>query len=84
MSKSLEALKEIKNSYSWTNPQREDKDNFEVIEKELKALEIIKNNIFEFIFIDITKRIILCFGETSWSYYCKNQEEYDLLKEVLL
>jgi len=72
--KQLKALEELEIMYSNC-----------VIEsaKQKKALEIIKNNIFEFIFVDITKLIIVCFGETSWNYYCKTQEEYDLLKEIL-
>ena len=84
MSKGLEAFEEIKTVMTklFGGVERCDKA-LAIVEKELKALEIIKNNMFEFIFIDITKRIIVCFGETSWTYYCEAQETYDLLKEIL-
>lgn len=47
--------------------------------KELKALEIIKENIKHFIdFEDNTNRVYI-----DCAIDCKTQEEYDLLKEVL-
>lgn len=85
MSKGLEALKDIRDSYidSWYGVHR-----CEIIEKELKALEVIKNkkvNIFTF---------YECCNWYNPSHYndsigcpvnCElTQEEYDLLKEVLL
>lgn len=61
MTKGLEALEELKlgaNAYDWKY--------LDTIEKELKALEIIKKYIDIEYWTDLT------------------QEEYDLLKEVLL
>lgn len=80
MSKGLEALQDIKSKpFSWEKL----KDSLGFIEKELKALEITKN-----------KRVIvgrLIFSKDLWEYnnYVSydmelTQEEYELLREVLL
>lgn len=72
MSKSLEALENLYCAcrldldYVTNGRQKED---FETIEKELRALEIIKNN--------KDMRIAVLSS-------CKKWDEYDLLKEVLL
>ena len=72
--KALEALQEICSQY-YNGPQ------YKIIEKEIKALEIIKK-----------KKVDVSFLELGLEQYNNNlpkkhklsQEEYDLLKEVLL
>ena len=73
MSKGLEALQEIKSKpFSWEKL----KDSLDTIEKELKALEIIKKYyVFEENQFYTFKRKTIRNKETK--------EEYDLLKEVL-
>ena len=74
MSKGLEALKRSFDSWEYLK-------DYETIEKELKALEIIKNKEVDIkAFNDLTN-----LGD--YNYYCEpelTQEEYDLLKEILL
>ena len=68
MSKGLEALKEIKDFAK--NEWEDERFDFDIIEKELKALEIIKNN------LNIDEILLAVKG------VCK-ASDYDLLKEVL-
>lgn len=89
MSKGLEALKELKVSlisegaFDYVNEER-----IITIEKELKALEIIKNkqvNIFRFISLCIIQKMPVSIYNAVYSdEYTLTQEEYELLKEVLL
>lgn len=82
MSKGLEALKDIRDSYidSWYGVHR-----CEIIEKELKALEIIKSkpvstNWFVF-YKDYDEYYLDCeYADTSKRL---TKEEWNLLKEVL-
>ena len=80
MSKGLEALECIKMAY-------EDREYMPIIEKELKALEIIKNKNVDIAILKNTENVeqynntILLFFKCSKEL---TQEEYDLLKEVLL
>lgn len=77
MSKGLEALKEIKSEpFSWEKL----KDSLDTIEKELKALEIVKKKLVD---VNWLKGC----DELEDYNFCNNieltQEEYNLLKEVL-
>lgn len=94
MSKELEALKELRafNNCDIHEPRMEEKllvieQAFERKENLEKAFEIIKKfaksiNI-KYIFVSDLVIIILGGDEFEWQYKCKNQEEYNLLKEVL-
>ena len=78
MSKGLEALKEIREALGTVLETR-----CEIIEKELKALEIIKKkevNVAWFTYVDNLEDYNK--GKFIGSYL--TQEEYDFLKEVLL
>ena len=79
MSKGLEALKEIKSKpFSWEKL----KDSLDTIEKELKALEIIiKKNVLPCMLNDTLEDY-----NNAMPYFEEEltQQEYDLLKEVLL
>lgn len=94
MSKGLEALENIRKNIIFPinnmNYEIEDYCNdTDIIEKELKVLEIIKNTLGIRLF-ETTEDNTL--GETHYyidiggvvSYQLKSKEEYDLLKEVLL
>ena len=85
MSKGLEALKEIKRDYKY--PSQYEEELFETIEKQLKALEIIKN---KQVAVD---EFIMCIKKADNSLEEYNafagsnaltKEEYELLKEVML
>lgn len=78
MSKELEALQEIRNFFH----PFENEETFETIEKSLKALEIIKPYclVADYKTDDPDTRYELAFCKKI----CITQEEYDLLKEVLL
>ena len=100
MSEGLKALKDLSNELYYRNDKELTKTHIEnrlIIEKELKegeknkqAIEIIKSFLkaigLKFIFWNEEKRAILITdnNEFEYWYYCKTQEEYDLLKEVLL
>lgn len=89
--KGLEALEEIKIVNYYEDDEYADDDylgirkEIKIIEKELKALEIIKNHeladtLFSYLKVDKTP------NEWNWGLPKKmqlTQEEYDLLKEVL-
>ena len=83
MSKSLEALIRIINHLDYDSDYvtyDNHKGDIELIEKELEALKIIKENL----------KYDISYNPTDNEYYidtairCKDKEEYDLLKEVLL
>ena len=89
MTKELEVLKKVKFNYFQTNKyaDEDDKKWFDIIEKSLKALEIIKEKKVD---IDL---LFYCFTFPNNNYKTYNEnnerkwlkrEEYDLLKEVLL
>lgn len=90
MSKGLDALKEIRKAtthqidddcpYPYTVNYYEDEEN--IIEKELKALETIKE-ICVIKFNDETQSILIRTPDNV-SKTIKLKEKYDLLKEVLL
>ena len=79
MSKGLEALQEMRRYGAVMIP------NCEIIEKELKALEIIKNKNFDLFYLrdskDLESYNDACDYFRNLSYL--TQEEYDLLREVL-
>ena len=80
MSKGLKALKEIKDDVV-AEYIDDYKGRFETIEKELKALEIIKKNNM---IIPIKGSDNRCWLESQMLDAKRiSQEEYDLLKEVL-
>ena len=95
MSKGLEALDNIKDEMlEWTEGYEEDLD---IVEKELKALEIIKEkdvNVYWFRYVHKHHKKIETrpFHSNALEAYNSGikverrltQEEYDLLKEVLL
>ena len=78
MSKGLEALEWlVENKYLKNKGKMEDEllwESVEIIEKELKALEILKRKLLDINHIDMIFR--------TWNIITK--EEYDLIKEVLL
>ena len=89
MLSSKEALEKIVDEIKWTHNDgktltRFDKEQVDIIEKELNALEIIKK--YSFVFVEKGELksgkyadIELLLDETDF----ENQEEYELLKEVL-
>lgn len=81
MSKGLEKLKEIKDDVVGEYID-EYKEHFDIIEKELKALEIIKNKITN---KDSSKVFYPFYKDLKGDFHIVlTQEEYGLLKEVLL
>lgn len=87
MSKGLEALESIEMGFSYDNRILYD-DEFIIIEKELKALEIIIKE--KRVDIDL---LLMADNVKEYNKYCHKyinietqltKEEYDLLKEVLL
>lgn len=86
---SLEALERIKNFDKTRNRsaieyllEQENTDTyFETVEKELKAFEFIKEQKMLSVFKDINGKCFVVFNTTAIEI---SQEEYDLLKEVLL
>ena len=71
MSKGLEALKRSFDSWNYLK-------DYEIIEEELKALEIIKP------LVELTKGISHCWLWIGLNGMNTTQEQYDLLKEILL
>lgn len=61
---------------------------YTAIKKELKAFEIVEKFVksisLKYIFCDDLVILIVGGDEFEWYYKCSSQEEYDLLKEVLL
>ena len=79
MAKGLEALQEIKiKPFSWEKL----KDSLDIIEKELKALEIIKEKEVN-IFIFLHSGDLETYNDMVEDNRMLIQEEYELLKEVL-
>ena len=88
MSKGLEALQDLRcmTSLSQDCPYKESNDLCDIIEKELKALEIIRKwqvNVYDIInSVDYNHYCVLMAGlNRSWIL---PKKKYDLLKEVLL
>ena len=88
MTKGLEALEKLKNrpclSTDWSKKEINydyNKEEYDAIEKELKALEIIKEK-------KVNVKWLLnsysCDDYNNWYDIHLTEEEYDLLKEVLL
>lgn len=87
-SKGLEALVDLRNNWWATTDQKE--RAYDIIEKELKALEIIKN---KDVCVELLRYWWKCeyndkdiLEKYNYMHHWKQltQEEYDLLKEVLL
>ena len=94
MSKSLDALERLycagRLDLNYVQSQKH-KQDYEIIEKELKALEIIKNkkvNVLELSVCANYETFISFFKQWNWNgeydEYMVTQEEYDLLREALL
>ena len=83
--KGLEALEKIKNWECFvdfeidTNGEKEFGEELSIIEKELKALEIIKKDT-HILNDEGVERIIIPFYDNIFT----DKEEYELLKEVLI
>ena len=91
MNKGLEAFKRIGNAIDHADDMAMsyfEAGDFDIVEKQLEALDIIKQFIKSlgliFIFADNKTILITDNDEFEYRYKCKTQEEYDLLKEVLL
>ena len=92
MSKGLEALEELKfqvgnityhtRDLQITSLKVRDSGLFETIEKELKVLEIVKKSVAELVVLDDLTHAV--YDNEFYQSIHLTQEEYDLLKEVLL
>ena len=76
MSKELEALNKIAYSYGYD-------ENIEIVNKSLKALEIIKEKRVD-VHLMFYYKLEIYNSEVPNPYMKLTQEEFDLLKEVLL
>lgn len=78
MSKGLEKLARIKGHFNPKDIANKElfEEDFDTIEKELKALKIIK----EHIIYDQETNVL----KANFQWYIRNKDEQDLLKEVLL
>ena len=83
MSKGLESLTDLRNNWCETSDQKE--RAYDIIEKELKALEIIKNKKVD-CWAFISDISITSEEESLYAFSKKDltKEEVELLKEVLL
>ena len=82
MSKELKALETIGNTFTyWDNIQVKyfHRDCYKLVEKSLKALEIIKSKEMLSLFKDISGKCFIVFNTTAIEI---PQEEYELLKEA--
>ena len=80
MSKALEALEVLElNTTSILNKEDQINECINIIEKELKAIDIIKKT-WKISFYDEELMITI---DNCYSIIFKSQEKYDLLKEVL-
>ena len=89
MSEGLEALEELKQDLTPMHFSRIEKlDRYNVIEKELKALEIIKEKKVNVDYLDECIRTevypLSTYNDMVEDNRKLSQEEYDLLKKVLL
>lgn len=88
MSKGLDALNEIKKGIDTALWDGNEYDYLDIIEKELKALEIIKEKRVDirllFETFNYYKNGLKAYNGMRTYGYDLTQEEYDLLKEVLL
>ena len=90
MNKGLEALEIIKNWKLFidfeidTNGMKEFGKEIEIIEKELKVLEIIKDKVMNSFLVSLeSDRGYRIYDAEGYEYIEITKEEYDLLKEVL-
>ena len=86
MSNGLEAMFELTPQLTVS---KENDKRIDIIEKELKALEIMKKNISDICmlfnsFQNYTKDYVLSCHYSMFDFETLTEEEYDLLKEVLL
>jgi len=83
MDKGLKALQEIKDFAK--NEWEDERFDFSTIEKELKALEIIKPYLNKIVGMNVCdKDFYECFLQIGNKRVFITKEEYDLLKEALL
>ena len=85
MSKGLEALENIKLNHTRFGNEKD----FDIVEKKLKALEIIKNKKVAYLFMWLIEKhnkkcALRLYNEPCEEDRKITEEEYDLLKEVLL
>ena len=99
MSKGLEAWEYTRENYLQLKKEKysncKDVNNIlercdkrcDIIEKELKALEIVKKFAksidLKYFFCDNLIILIIGGDDFEWQYKCSSQDEYDLLKEAL-
>jgi len=90
MNKALEALEELQNEWQFEETPKDFVDTrYAIIEKELKALEIIKSKKVAYLLIwlmeeHIKKTALRLYNEPCEEDRKLTSEEFDLLKEVLL
>ena len=86
MSKGLEVLNSLIETMPFAFLESNTMKELKIIEKELKALEVIKNKNFDLFYLQDSKDLEMyndaCDSFRNLCYL--TQEEYDLLKEVLL
>ena len=85
--KTLEILKILKDFVLENNKNGLDRSfingAFNIIEKKLKAFDIIKQNRMFYLHDDMPQGTYRIYDCELYSYYDLTKEEYDLLKEVL-
>lgn len=86
MNKGLEALKRIRQETCPATyiPDFDKEECCKIIEKELKALEIIKKHPMFYLHDDLPQGTYRMYDCELYSHYDLTKEEYHLLKEVLL
>ena len=91
MSKGLDVLKRITYHLNITTNEKdkyalskEFGDDYKIIEKELKALEIIKDKCYFFSLEDCGNETYRVYDNELYRFNELTKEEYELLKEVLL
>ncbi|MBO7713191.1 MAG: hypothetical protein J6S85_06445 [Methanobrevibacter sp.] len=82
MSKGLEALKDLREVKGWNNDEFERR--LDIIEKSLKALEIIKEKQVYIRALLAYKNNLAFYNEDMSESRKLTKEEFNLLKEVLL
>lgn len=85
MSKSLDALNTIFNDLENASIDlaRADLEEYKIIEKELKALEIIKREMIDIVAL-ISSENLFMYNTLKRNVDTLTREEFDLLKEALL